>query len=312
MKETNLLQKTWMVALIAILCNALWGSAFPAVKTGYAIFHVEASDTAAQILFAGCRFFLAGALVILFASVTGGKLQLPAREDLPKIGKTALIQTCLQYFFFYVGLAHTTGVKSSILCSVNVFFNILVISLIFRMEKLTKQKLLGCLVGFAGVVLINIPSGGMEMSVNLLGDGGILLSSLSNAFASVLIKKYSQTMSPVLLNGYQFMLGGSIMMAAAALCGGRLQGFTLAGVGIMLYLAMLSAVAYTLWSVLLKHNPVSKVAIYGFSNPIFGVMLSALILKEGSAFGLKGVVALVLVCAGIIFVNRVPVGAKKA
>ncbi|MCC8016048.1 MAG: EamA family transporter [Clostridiales bacterium] len=56
----------------------------------------------------------------------------------------------------------------------------------------------------------------------------------------------------------------------------------------MLYLALISAVAYTVWSLLLRYNPVSKVAVMGFTNPIFGVLLSALILGEASeAFSIK-------------------------
>lgn len=311
MKENSLLQKPWVVFAVAIFCNILWGSAFPAIKSGYALFQVPAGDTAAQILFAGIRFFCAGALVILFTSLAGRKILLPQRENVGSIVKTGLVQTVLQYFFYYIGLAHTTGVKASILMAANVFFTILVVSLLFRMEKLTGRKLAGCLLGFVGVVLINLPGGGMEVSFDLLGDGFILLSAFSNAFASVCIKKYSQTMSPVLLSGYQFMFGGAVMIAGALACGGRLSNVTPAGVALMAYLAMLSAVAYSLWSVLLKHNPVSKVTIYSFTNPIFGVTLSALILREGSSFGLKGVAALLLVCAGIVFVNRVPAGAEK-
>lgn len=70
-------------------------------------------------------------------------------------------------------------------------------------------------------------------------------------------------------------------------------------------MAMISAVAYTLWGILLKYNPVSKVAVFGFTNPIFGVILSALILGEGGAFGMRSLVALVLVCGGIFIVNWV-------
>lgn len=70
------------------------------------------------------------------------------------------------------------------------------------------------------------------------------------------------------------------------------------------YLASISAVAYTVWGILLKYNPVSKVTIFGFMNPMFGVVLSILLLDEGGqSFGLRGVVALLLVCGGIFIVN---------
>ena len=76
---------------------------------------------------------------------------------------------------------------------------------------------------------------------------------------------------------------------------------------LLFYLAFLSAAASTLWGILLKYNPVSKIAVFGFMNPVFGVLLSALLLREGrQALGMKSVAALLLVCAGIYIVNRNP------
>ena len=55
----------------------------------------------------------------------------------------------------------------------------------------------------------------------------------------------------------------------------------------------------------MKYNPVSRVSVFGFSNPVFGVLLSALLLGERSqAFGAQGLIALALVCTGILVVNR--------
>ncbi len=74
---------------------------------------------------------------------------------------------------------------------------------------------------------------------------------------------------------------------------------------LLLYLGFLSAVAYTLWGVLLKYNPVSRVTVFGFMNPVFGVILSAILLGEkGQAFNGSTLAALVLVCMGIYVVNR--------
>lgn len=297
------MRKTWVVSSLAIVCCLLWGSAFPSIKVGYELFQVGASDTAAQILFAGCRFTLAGVLVIIIGSILQKQFLKPTAAELPKIGKICLLQTVLQYFFFYVGLAHTTGVKGSIVEASNVFLAILFSSLIFKMEKLSGKKIVGCIIGFAGVVLINLSGSSMDMSFNFFGDGFIFLSAVAYAMSSVLIKKYSQDSNPVMLSGYQFMAGGLVMIVGAILMGGRLKVFTPAGGLLLLYMALISAVAYTLWGVLLKYNPVSKVSIFGFTNPVFGVILSALILKEGSAFGVQGAVALVLVCVGIFIVN---------
>ena len=301
-KESTL-RKTWVVCLLAMLCCILWGSAFPCIKVGYRLFQIDSLDTASQIVFAGCRFSLAGVLVVMFGSVMQGEFLRPTLEELPKVGKLCMLQTVIQYFFFYVGLAHTTGVKGSIVEASNVFLAILISSLVFRMEKLDGKKILGCIVGFAGVVLINLSGSNMDMHFNFLGDGFILISATAYAFSSVLIKRYSQKSNPVMLSGYQFMAGGLVMIGGGFAMGGRLHAFTFAGGVLLLYMALISAVAYTVWGILLKYNPVSKVSIFGFTNPVFGVILSALILGEGSAFGMQGIVALVLVCAGICIVN---------
>lgn len=299
------MKKTWVVCVLAIVCCLLWGSAFPSIKVGYQMFQVEATDTAAQILFGGCRFTLAGILVILLGSMMKGRLLKPSKVAVPKILKICMLQTVVQYFFFYVGLAHTTGVKGSIVEASNVFLAILVSSLMFRMEKLDAKKVIGCVIGFAGVVIVNLNGQDISMSFNLLGDGFIFISALAYALSSVLIKKYSQTEDPVMLSGYQFTAGGLIMVIGSLAAGGRLGTFSPAAGLLLLYMAMISAVAYTLWGILLKYNPVSKVAVFGFTNPIFGVILSALILGEGGAFGMRSLVALVLVCVGIFIVNWV-------
>ena len=98
--------------------------------------------------------------------------------------------------------------------------------------------------------------------------------------AGILINIYSKKVSPVVLSGTQFTMGGVVLTLIGIGMGGHLGNITAVGVVIIFYLAMVSAVAYTLWSVLLAWNDVSKVAIFGFVNPLCSVILSALILGE--------------------------------
>ncbi|WP_321002486.1 DMT family transporter [Eisenbergiella porci] len=300
------MSKTWVVFVCALVCCFLWGSAFPCIKIGYSLFSIGASDSASQIVFAGTRFTLAGILVILFGSLIGRKPLVPARTSLHMVVKLALVQTVAQYIFFYIGLAHTSGVKSSIIGASNVFLSILVAVVVFQMEKLTAKKVIGCIAGFAGVVIINLSSGSLDMNLSFLGEGFIFLSAVSYAFSSALIKRYSENENPVTLSGYQFLCGGILLTGFGLAMGGRisLAGAGLPALGLLLYMAFISAAAYTLWGILLKYNPVARVAVFGFMNPVFGVLLSALFLGESSqAFGLTGVAALLLVCVGIMIVN---------
>lgn len=302
--KEHFMQKTIVVWLGALLCCALWGSAFPCIKIGYRLFDIASGDVAAQILFAGCRFTLAGVLALAIGSALNREWLVPKRRSYGRIAKLALLQTVAQYIFFYVGLANTTGVKASIIEGVNVFIAILGASLLFHQEKLSAAKILGCVIGFAGVVLVNSSGSGLDLGFHFTGEGFIFLSTIAYAFSSVFLKRYSKEDNPVLLSGWQFVFGGLVMIVCGLLAGGRLSEWSVAGVLMLLYMAVISAVAYSLWGILLKYNPVSKVAVFGFMNPVFGVILSAILLHEGDSIGVMCLVSLALVCAGIYIVNR--------
>ena len=106
------------------------------------------------------------------------------------------------------------------------------------------------------------------------------------------------------ITAYQLLTGGAILILIGFAFGGRLSGFTMKSSLLLFYMALLSAVAFSLWTVLLKYNPVGKVSIYGFSIPIFGSGMSAVFLGE-EIFSLKNLAALICVSVGIVLVNRV-------
>lgn len=303
-KRTRFLQKDSTVFFGAMICCALWGSAFPCVKLGMKFLNITAQQTADQILFAGERFFLAGFLVVVLGSIARKKVLIPHGVQHAKIWKLCIFQTILQYSFYYVGIAHTSGVNTSIVDSLAYFLSILTACVIFRMEKLTGRKILGCLLGFAGVVIVNLSGHGLSLNMTFIGEGMIFLSAVAYSFSSVFAKRYSQGDDPVLLSGYQFMAGALVLMAMGLLGGGHFRAFTPVSFALYVYLAFISTAAYTLWTILLKYNDVSKVSIYGFMNPVFGVILSALILGEHEGFGVKYLVALVCISIGIALVNR--------
>jgi drug/metabolite transporter (DMT)-like permease len=294
-----------VVCLLAGFCCLLWGSAFPVIKIGYSLLSIDSSDYMSQILFAGVRFTLAGVLTLIFGSIVSKDAVKIKKAGLYKIPVLALFQTILQYLFFYIGLAKTTGTKSSILDATSVFFSVLIATLVLHQEKLTVKKLVGCVLGFAGVIVVNLSNGGIDTSMSFTGEGFIVLSALSYAVSSVMIKQFTKNDNPVALSGYQFVLGGIVMIAVGFAFGGRLNINSIKPVLIVLYLALLSAVAYTVWGILLKFNDVSKVTVFGFMTPVFGCILSAILLGERLAdSGIKTLVALVLVCTGIYVVNN--------
>ena len=78
--------------------------------------------------------------------------------------------------------------------------------------------------------------------------------------------------------------------------------YNLAGLlPIIFLLSAIYAVSYSLWTVLLKHHPASKVAIHSFMTPVFGVIFSAFLLQEDGGVPISNlIIALTLVCLGII------------
>lgn len=304
-EKNSVLTKVSVMCLLACVCCALWGSAYPCVKIGYNLFSVDTQHVPSIILFAGMRFTLAGLLAVAIGSVAERRALVPKRRRTwGRVVHLSLLQTIIQYFLFYIGLANTTGVKGSIIGASSVFVSLLVTAFLFRQEEMTARKFIGCLIGFAGVVLVNLNQGGLGGGVRLTGEGFIFLSTVSYAFSSVYLKRYSAEDDPVLLSGWQFMVGGCVMMAAGAVFGGRAAAVSPLSFLMLLYLGCISAVAYSLWGILLKYHPVSRVAVFGFMTPVFGVALSALFLRENShALGPTSLAALALVCVGIYAVN---------
>ena len=268
--KTNIFKNPIVVILGAILCCALWGSATPFIKLGYKMIFIDAKpDVPSTILFAGIRFFFAGIITIMIYSIARRKFLVPKLANTPKIALVALFQTIVQYFFFYVGLANTSGAKGTVISGSSSFFAILISSLIFKQEKLTPKKIIACIVGFIGIIAVNL--NGLDFNMNIEGDLFVLLSALSLGISSVLIKIFSKDEDPVVISGYQFILGGAVMVVAGLVMGGKFDSFDLVGFGILTYLSLLSAVAYALWGVLLKNNPVSKVTIFSFMTPVFEI-----------------------------------------
>lgn len=292
-----------MVVLLACVACLLWGSAYPAIKTGYAMFSIDANDIPTKMVFAGYRFVLAGLLLLALAAVTQRPLRLRGWTQVRQIATLGLAQTTLQYIFFYIGLAYTTGVKGSIMNATGTFFSVLLAHFIYKNDRLSWNKALGCVVGFAGVMVVNFNHDLLDFHFTLLGEGFVVIAAFILSAGAIYGKKISQDMDSVVLTGYQLTVGGLVLTAGGFAFGGTLTGFTLQSSALLLYLVLLSSVAFALWTILLKYNRVGEVTVFNFLIPVFGAILSAIFLGE-SILELKYMVALVLVCTGIYLVTK--------
>lgn len=292
-----------VVVALALLCCLLWGSSYPAIKTGYAWFGIARTDIPTQLVFAGWRFLGAGLILLAWALSQRKPIVNLGAGSARRLVVLGLSQTTLQYVFFYVGLAYTTGVKGSIMNATGTFFSVLLAHWIYHNDRLSHAKLWGCLVGFAGVMVVNLGRGTLDLDFTLLGEGFVVIAAFVLAAASIYGKQVSQRMDSVVMTGWQLGIGGVALLAIGSALGGSLTGFTWASTALLVYLALLSSAAFSLWSILLKHNRVSQVTVFNFTVPIFGAALSALFLGE-ALLEWKNLLALVLVCAGIWLVTR--------
>ncbi len=311
MKVMKLQKNIWswfpVTFLTAVFCCILWGSATPTIKIAYELFRIGPDDTASRIMLAGARFTIAGIMTIVFGSLVARRFLYPKRSSVRLVIILSLFQTIGQYYFFFMALAHMSGVRGAIIGAMGNFFTILFAAWFFRLEKLTLKKFVGCLAGFMGAALML--GGGSAFfggePATLSGEGAMLASNFFYAMSGCCIKIFSRDEDPVVLSGYQFFFGGIVLFLIGVLMGGNLVFYSTGCVLNLLYLGFISAGAYTLWGILLKYNPVSRVSVLGFINPVMGVLLSALLLGENrEAFSFVGLASLILVSFGIILVNR--------
>ncbi len=295
------IQNPAAVCALALLCCALWGSAFPCIKLGYEWLDIE--GTGSQILFAGYRFFLSGIFTFVIGCVIERKFLTMKRSSVWHIFRQGLLQTTVQYVCFYIGLAYATGAKSSIINASQGFVAIIASHFMLKSEKMTWKKAAGCVLGLTGVVVVNLAPGAWGSGFSLKGEGMIVLCTVVYGISMVLLKMISDEESPMTITAYQTLMGGTLLVLAGAASGGHVGGFTAKSVILLIYMALLSTAAFSIWTILMKYNPVGKVAVYTFTIPIFGVALSGLLLGE-QVLEMKNLIALVLVSAGIIIVNK--------
>ena len=335
-KETNTLsifQRPVWVSLFALTAAISWGWAYPLIKMGMEEYQITADMTGSKMLFAGIRFFISGIIILAIARSShrefGFKKKTVQKEnsclkenhDVQKnhyIQKTgsfsfltnsnvwflllyALLNTTLHYAFFYFGLSHNAGARSAILNSMSVFTVVILACIFFKSDRMTWRKALGCIIGFLGILALNL--GGKESgSFTFLGDGMIILNALCGASASLLTRGLSKRVDVFVGTGYSLSIGGALLMIPALLMGGYLPVISLWGLTILLLLIAISTISFALYNKLLSCNPVGKVAIYNSLIPVVGAITSCLCL--GETFYWKYLIAGALATAGIYIINK--------
>ena len=301
MKQSSIFQRPVWVSLFALTAAIAWGWAYPLIKLGMTEFGIVSDMTACKMLFAGIRFFVSGLIILAMAQMSHRPFGIRSNNDWWFILLFSLLNTTLHYAFFYFGLSHNAGARSAILNSMSVFLVVLFACVFFKSDKLTVRKVLGCVIGFLGILALN--TGGKDSGrFTFLGDGMIILNALCGASASLLIRGLGKRVDVFVGTGYSLSLGGLLLMVPGLLAGGTLPVFTAFGVIDLLLLIAISTIGFSLYNKLLSCNPVGKVAIYNSLIPVVGAVTSCLCL--GETFYWKYVVAGVLSALGIYIINK--------
>lgn len=302
MDKTKFYTNRRNIVILATLCCILWGSAYPSIKVGYSLFNIN--DIGSKLVFAGYRFTLAGIFILLFELIIKKSAISFTKKQFGEVALLGLTQTALQYIFFYVGMSYTTGVRGSIINGTGTFVSIILAHFIYKNDRLNFNKITGCIIGFLGVIIINLSGESLGGgSVTFRGEGFIMIAAIIFAVSAIYGKKITQTQESSIVTGTQLFIGGVILTILGFILGGSLKGFTFPSTLLLIYMAFLSSIAFAIWTQLLKYNKVGTISVFNFLIPVFGTLLSAVVLGE-NIFDIKILIALILVCYGIFLVYR--------
>lgn len=304
----SIFQDKRVAALCALTAVLAWGFAFPLIKLGFAAFGIGTEDTWSKTLFAGVRFTIAGLVTLGIAAATHRPFRVSNKKDAGLMLALGLVNTALHYFCFYMGLSFSSGSRASMLNAMGTFLLVIMACVCFREEHMDRRKVLGCVLGFGGVLLLNV---GGDVGVSTVkGDVMIVCNAVCSACGGLLTRVVTRRVDALVATGVSLATGGAMLLVIGLLLGGALPVITMQGLLILLLLVMVSSVAFSLYNQLLSFHPVSEIGLYNALTPVFGAMLSCLLL--GEAFLPKYVLAGALIAAGVAIVNRAKGQTAKA
>ena len=300
-ESVSIFQRPVWVVTFALTAAIAWGWAYPLIKLGFEEFGIAQTMTAGKMLFAGVRFTMSGLIVLAIAAATRRRFTVAGASSWLYILLFALLNTGLHYYFFYVGLSYSAGARAAILNSLGTFMLVLLACIFFKSDRLTARKLIGCVIGFAGIMALNV-GGGESGSFTFMGDGMIILNALCGAFAGLMTRGLGKRVDVFVGTGYSLAFGGLMLFITGLAMGGQLPRVTLVGAVILFLLICISSLGFTLYNKLLTCNPVGKVAIFNSLIPVVGAVTSCLCL--GEPFYVKYMIAAILATAGIYIINK--------
>lgn len=280
--------------ILALLVMFLWGSLFPMVKLGYQAYQISTSGDI--LLFAGIRFTICGGIICLFSLIKDRKNYIPVKSSILPILLSGLLAIVLHYAFTYIGLRYIESSKTAILKQVGTLFYVIFSALFFKGDKLTLKKFIGVILGFVGIIVINISD---EVISIHIGDILILLASFCTVFSNIITKKVVQKVEPITATGCSQLFGGIVLLSVGLAMGGSVQMVFDWSILIMVYICVASIFGYCIWYSISKTEDLSNLSIIKFAEPLFSCILGAVILKE-DIFRMQYLIGLLLIVFGVV------------
>lgn len=278
---------------LAILMAVLWGGNNIAIKFGLA--------GVSPFALAGIRFIIGSFIVLVWVFLTKVSVRLEIGEwrKLAKLGFIFVAQICLLNW----GVYHTLAGRSTVFISTHPFFIALFAHLLIPGDRLSKSKIIGMAFSFLGVVLVFAESIAIKEFRYLIGDVTVLTSGLLLGFRLVYVKRLTQRIHPAKLLIWQAVFSIPTFFILSFIFENHIPYQLTTGVvlGILYQGVVIAGFAFIIYTRLLQRYIASRVGVFHFLTPVFGVLFSNLLLGEELSFGL--IASMILVGAGITIVN---------
>ena len=282
-----------MTFLAIVLMCIIWGLTWVAIKIGL--------RDLPPLLSAGVRFVIATAL--LWPAVLWRKSPLPRSwAELRTILIPGFFIYGINYALVYWGEQYIGAGLSSILFASLPFLVALFAHYLLPREKMSAVKLTGLIIGFSGIVLVFY--GGLSFGPDShWGMAALLGSSLSAAYANILVKRDLHEVDPILATALQMSLGAVLLLGLGTLTESwSAFHLTPQAAGSILFLAVFgSAIAFSLYFWALKKTEATKLSLIAFVTPLVALLAGHWILREPVSGRLAAGSFLVLV--GIATIN---------
>ncbi|TKC89675.1 DMT family transporter [Trinickia terrae] len=290
---------SFAVMLMIVLC-AIWGFQQVAIKSTNAAL--------APMFQAGVRSAIATVLVWAWAR----SQRTPLFRDDGTLGAGLLAGVLFagEFICIFIGLTLTSASRMAVFLYTAPCFTALGLHAFVAGERMRRPQWIGIGTAFAGMALAfadgfaRTPTPGSSMLTGLIGDALGVLAGILWAATTVVVRatKLSHSSASKTLF-YQLAVSAVVLLALAFLLGeGQVHRVTPLAVASLAYQAVIVAfVSYLTWFWLLKRYMASRLSVFSFLTPLFGVSFGVLLL--GESFSVRFLLAAGLVLAGILMVN---------